>query len=435
MSEPVRVALLARPGTACEHLQAALAQAGAEIVLVADPLGSDAAAVTAAAPRAVLVALDPAVEDVLDRYDPVLLDPAMTVIYDEAELAAKREGWDAARWTRHLAAKLGGHDDVLPPGRGEATAEAAPEAATGVVTDPAPGNDGGLRIMPAGELSLEEMEYRAPDEAPVPAFDAASEPEPEPGPEPELEPGPEPEPKPEPEPEPELEPGPEPEPEPEPADASVPEPEQAAEKPSIFANLSLETRPDEPARPRWSFEAEGGHGAVVLLAGIGGPDAVRQFLGALPSGFGRPVVIRQRLDGGKHDRLVRQLQRATSLPVQLAEAGKALESGHVYILPDGLSAETGEDDGPARFAPATGDVPPLMGLPGADSGLIVLSGADPAFVPGILVAREQGALVAGQSPDDCFDPAAASAVIAGGGHRGTPAELASRVSTRWLSLE
>src|SRR5690606_28919221 len=119
----------------------------------------------------------------LNRSDPVLLDPAMTVIYDEAELAAKREGWDAARWTRHLAAKLGGHDDVLPPGRGEATAEAA----TGVVTDPAPGNDGGLRIMPAGELSLEEMEYRAPVEAPGPVFDAASEPEPEAGPEPELE--------------------------------------------------------------------------------------------------------------------------------------------------------------------------------------------------------------------------------------------------------
>src|SRR5690606_9968816 len=151
---------------------------------------------TAAAPRAVLVALDPAVEDVLDRYDPVLLDPAMTVIYDAAELAAKREGWDAARWTRDPAAKRGGHRDVPPPGRGAATAGARAEAATGVGTAPAPGNDGGLRIMPAGELSLEEMEYRAPDEAPVPAFEAAPEPEPEPGPEPELEPGPEPEPKP-----------------------------------------------------------------------------------------------------------------------------------------------------------------------------------------------------------------------------------------------
>ena len=115
---PVRVALLARPGTACEQLQAALLQAGADVVLVADPLGSDAGSVAAVAPGAVLVALDPAVEDVLDRFDPVLLDPAVTVIYDEAELAATREGWDAARWTRHLAAKLAGHDDVLPPGAG-----------------------------------------------------------------------------------------------------------------------------------------------------------------------------------------------------------------------------------------------------------------------------------------------------------------------------
>src|SRR5690606_18463673 len=31
-------------------------------------------------------------------------------------LAVQREGWEAARWARHLSAKLHGHDDVLPPG-------------------------------------------------------------------------------------------------------------------------------------------------------------------------------------------------------------------------------------------------------------------------------------------------------------------------------
>ena len=44
-------------------------------------------------------------------------DPAIAVIFDEADLAARREGWDAARWVRHLAAKLHRHADVLPPGR------------------------------------------------------------------------------------------------------------------------------------------------------------------------------------------------------------------------------------------------------------------------------------------------------------------------------
>src|SRR5690606_17755685 len=43
-------------------------------------------------------------------------DPAIAVIFEEAELASQRTGWDAARWVRHLAAKLHHHDDVLPPG-------------------------------------------------------------------------------------------------------------------------------------------------------------------------------------------------------------------------------------------------------------------------------------------------------------------------------
>ena len=47
----------------------------------------------------------------------MLGDRAIEVIFDEADLAARREGWDAARWVRHLAAKLHRHDDVLPPGR------------------------------------------------------------------------------------------------------------------------------------------------------------------------------------------------------------------------------------------------------------------------------------------------------------------------------
>src|SRR5690606_9905744 len=54
-------------------------------------------------------------------------------------------------------------------------------------------------------------------------------------------------------------------------------------------------------------------GAVAVFAGIGGPDAVRQFLGGLPPGFPRPVLIHQQLDGGHHDRLVQQMARATQL--------------------------------------------------------------------------------------------------------------------------
>ncbi|HET7655435.1 MAG TPA: chemotaxis protein CheB [Luteimonas sp.] len=437
MAEPVRVALLARPGTACEHLQAALAQAGADIVLVADPLGSDASAVTAASPRAVLVALDPAVEDVLDRYDPVLLDPAMTVIYDEAELAAKREGWDAARWTRHLAAKLAGHEDVLPPGAGPEPAtrvDAAPEpaapepAASEPVLEAAPepvvettaSSDEGISfsgIVPDGELSLDALEFdpsaaTPPEPEPAVAASASAAAEERPTfdfsslsleeiPE-ERAAAPEPTPAPEPEPE------PAPEPAAQPAFAAAPEP------PPVFAAPA--TMPAEP-------------GAVVVLAGIGGPDAVRQFLGALPDGFPRPVLVRQRLDGGRHDRLVRQMQRATSLPVELAEAGAPLMPGHVYILPDGMASAVVGDA--SHFVAADDPVPVLAGQPAAGSAILMLSGSDPDAVAQVQAAAAEGALVAGQSPEDCFDSTAAAALIATGAEAAAPAELAARVVARW----
>ena len=117
MAESRRVALLARPGEACERLRAALREAGGDIVLEADPSTIDPQALRAAAVETVLVALDPAVEDALEKFDDVLSDRAIEVIFDEADLAARREGWDAARWVRHLSAKLHRHDDVLPPGR------------------------------------------------------------------------------------------------------------------------------------------------------------------------------------------------------------------------------------------------------------------------------------------------------------------------------
>src|SRR5688572_6008869 len=123
MAESRRVALLARPGEACERLRAALREAGGDIVLEADPSTIEPQALRTAAVETVLVALDPAVEDALEKFDEVLSDRAVEVIFDEADLAARREGWDAARWVRHLAAKLHRHDDVLPPGR-EPDAEA-----------------------------------------------------------------------------------------------------------------------------------------------------------------------------------------------------------------------------------------------------------------------------------------------------------------------
>ena len=114
-----RVVLLARAGAACERTQASIAEAGAELVATLDPASASEADIRAAKPDAVMVILDPVVEQALDNFDGVLGDPAFDVMFEDADVAAKREGWEAARWARHLNAKLHGHNDVLPRARGE----------------------------------------------------------------------------------------------------------------------------------------------------------------------------------------------------------------------------------------------------------------------------------------------------------------------------
>lgn len=111
-----RVVLLARAGKAADHLAEAVRQAGAELLVTVDPANTDEAALRALDPQAVLVALEPSIEPMLDKLEGLLADPALTVIYDEADVAAHRAGWDAARWARHLSAKLRHDSNVLPPG-------------------------------------------------------------------------------------------------------------------------------------------------------------------------------------------------------------------------------------------------------------------------------------------------------------------------------
>jgi len=511
MGEATRVALLARPGAACERLQAALQEAGAELVLVADPTATDAAGVIAADVQAVLVALEPQVEDALERFDAVLGDPTITVIFDEAQLAAEREGWDAARWVRHLAAKLGRRDDVLPPGADQDDAEAidwsvsaATSPAAGVVPEaldvdlsafdansealadlatplapemvapdaldldtagfelpslddtgelpaatPAQSGDEGIDLdlsafaaeaqtladaMPSdgpgtslGGLQLtDDLSEAVPDlgdfsfDLDLSALDAASA---------------------------------APAAEPAPAEAaSTPpavEPPPAAPMPTLTLEshepladddsgtrdrfhrdlADLEARisgmelVDEPrARPAQA------HGAVLVLAGIGGPDAVRQLLGGLPSGFPRAVLIHQRLDGARHDKLVRQMQRATTLPVQLAEDGMAVEAGNVYVLPGDLGLVPGDD---LRFG---GDASTLLAnLPANDSAIVLLSGSDPTVVDAAMAHALRGALVVGQSPDGCYDAVAPAELIARGAESGAPPVLAKKLSARWVA--
>lgn len=470
-----RVALLARPGVACDRLRGALAQAGAQLVLEGDPATLDPSALDAAQAQVLLVALDAQTEEALDRFDSVMHDPTIEVIFEEAELAARREGWEAARWVRHLAAKLHRHSDVLPPGSEKPNAEFADDALEAMSVQPAafdlvpvmPSSDSASEAIydggfdpvaaetagldtPASEvvpftfasdfvMSLDELRTErtvtadndqvanfsfdsdvatstqdALDDTDIVALEA---------------------------------------------DTSISldatgyeadamelvldeDPSELRGGESTAAGRDADHRfrhdLDELDRRISSMElvddrvVKGpaqANGAVLVLSGIGGPDAVRQLLGALPEDFARPVLVQQRLDGGRFDKLVAQMQRATPLQVKLAEPGLHAIAGVVYIVPADVGITVGDID--MQFI-AGGDGL-LAALPSADSAVLLLSGSDPALVDAVMNHSWAGALVAGQAPDGCYDAAASSALIARGGSAGQPAELAQRLAERWRS--
>ena len=456
-----RVVLLSRPGEAQDRLQAALLEVGADLVLTADPTSfADAQALEALHPDAVMVALDPAVEDALQRFDGVLGNPGVMVLFEEADLVAKRQGWDAARWVRHLHAKLHGLDDVLPAGRaGDAdvpspdfeplASGAMPEApnvaagdigpfdTTSAAFDPVAAETfggGGLDFEPIASGAMPEAPNVARSEsgsAPAAGLDEflreqdAQDMQGAAGVD---------------------------------APASGHPPSTPADTPD-FTDLQLEdetaatrSRKTGPAAPAAALKdladleqrisrlrlegaqspARPQQGAVLVLAGIGGPDAVRQLLAGLGPDFPRPVLVLQQLDGGRHDKLVGQMARATSMSVQLAKPGSEAQPGQVYILPQGIALDT--NTGSIRFVAGDSVSQDLIaGLPAADSAVLMLSGGDPAGVDAAMAGAGHGALVAGQSPEGCYAAEAAKQLVARGAASGSPADLAHRLTQRWPS--
>jgi len=351
-------------------------------LLVADPTDTEPEAVRAAQPEALLVALEPAVETAIERFQDIYTDPDVIVLFEEADLIVERQGWDAARWLRHMANKLRMRDDVLPAG-----AEPEPREPEVVVERPTlyqrpewEGDIGGFTDEAASVVADVPSDAMLDQNAPRPAL--------------------------------ELVPA-----------ASIP-PLRDPLRSELDAIHMRASRLELENVPR--KEAVVSRGTIVLLAGLGGPDAVRQFLGALPGDFAPTVFVHQQLDGARHDKLLRQMQRATTLPLLLAEAGLAPEPGHVYLVPGDIGVVTG-GDGP-RFAEGAHAFSQLT--PG-DNAIVALSGTDPTLVEAIMAQSWAGALVLAQLPSGCYEPTAVQALIARGIASDTPPHLASQLAKRW----
>ncbi|MFC7520919.1 chemotaxis protein CheB [Xanthomonas populi] len=410
------VALLGRPGPARERLREALGLAGAHVVLEDEPSAVDVQMLRDAEPVAVLVSLEPSIEDALEALEPAFNMPGVTVIFEEADLTVRREGWEAQRWVRHLAAKLHGHADVLPPGT-----ESEPSLQPEPGLELAPRQHSDLQLDQHLEAAAQIFERipsdgfftRAGGTADAAAVDG------KPG----------------------LSLG----------DSStwglvdevavLVRPRAELDVAALSTGgLSL-VELDQTGQATGAALSTGGlslvkldqtgetTGAVLVMAGIGGPDAIRRLLAALPPQFPRAVLVRMTLDGGQYGNLVRQMGRVSALPVELGEVGQVIVAGKVYVMPEEVGVR--QHAGALAFIAQSDPAALVAALPPADSALLMLSGANEALVDASLALAQQGGWLAGQSADGCYDPAAAARLARQGILTGDPTQLAQALAQRW----
>lgn len=107
-----QVALIFGDADAVKHVREAL---GGHVAIVYDAQAAafDAAQLAASGARAALVNLDS--YDWLDTLTAQLSNAGVDAVFNDPEISAQLDGWERARWLRHLVAKLRGSDDFDPP--------------------------------------------------------------------------------------------------------------------------------------------------------------------------------------------------------------------------------------------------------------------------------------------------------------------------------
>ena len=150
--------------------------------------------------------------------------------------------------------------------------------------------------------------------------------------------------------------------------------------------------------------------AVAIAASLGGLDALKSVLGALPEGFPAPVLVVQHRPADYRGMLAEILGRHTPLRVKEAEDGETLRNGTVYLAPPGshLLVNAGGalslSHGPkVRHVRPSAD--PLFEsialVYGPRAIAVVLTGGDSDGSAGVKFIRKGGGVVVAQDPQSC----------------------------------
>jgi chemosensory pili system protein ChpB (putative protein-glutamate methylesterase) len=111
------------------HLRAALSEHGAQIAHEGPLSSFDASKLRQAGVDVLVVNLDDAVDDAtLDRIYGMIESGDIRVVFNDAQASRGLEGWDRARWVRHLASKALDSGSIDPPRPDNAREVDAPQA-------------------------------------------------------------------------------------------------------------------------------------------------------------------------------------------------------------------------------------------------------------------------------------------------------------------
>lgn len=176
---------------------------------------------------------------------------------------------------------------------------------------------------------------------------------------------------------------------------------------------------------------------IVLCASVGGPEAIRDLLGAIPANHQALFLVVQQVGEEFLDLLSQQLRRTTALRVRSADLGDQLRDGEVVAVPplqrlviDRSGRVTlnqrADDVKESRIDQILRDVSDHFG---EDCTVIVLSGVDSDAANGCRYVAGRGGQVWAQAPASCASSGMVTQVQQTGvvTFLGTPTELAAQL--------
>jgi two-component system chemotaxis response regulator CheB/chemosensory pili system protein ChpB (putative protein-glutamate methylesterase) len=237
------------------------------------------------------------------------------------------------------------------------------------------------------------------------------------------------------------------------AEYLAPSTENTAPPPMPEGGISLELMPMEEAVAPQAIEREA-HEAwldpdkvvvpakirrvFVLGASIGGPEAVREFLGELPRDYPALFLLAQHMGAEFVDLMAQQLAKSTPLTVRTPSHGERVGHGEVVIVPtthrlqvdpEGIVLlERTSDEG--AYSPSIDRVlRDVADRYGANASAIIFSGMTTDAVEGSQYLAAKGGAIYAQHPDTCVVSSMVDGVVEAGVVKflGSPKELAEQV--------